>query len=54
MHYENFVYTSISTVVINAVIDRAVAFVILNPVLLLDTFNLFYCAMLQLKQAITQ
>ena len=36
--------TSISTPVINAAIDRAVVFVVLNPVLLLDTLDLFYCA----------
>ena len=36
--------TSISTIVINAVIDRAVVSVVLNPVLLLDTLDLFYCA----------
>ena len=36
--------TNISTPVINAAIDRAVVFVVLNPVLLLDTLDLFYCA----------
>ena len=36
--------TSISTPVINAAIDRAVVFVVLNPLVLLDTLDLFYCA----------
>ena len=36
--------TSVSTPVINAAIDRAVVFVVMNPVVLLDTLNLFYCA----------
>ena len=35
---------SISSPVINAVIDRAVVFVVLNPVVLLDSLGLFYCA----------
>ena len=36
--------TSISSPVVNAAIDRAVVFVVLNPVLLLDSLGLFYCA----------
>ena len=36
--------TSISSPVVNAAIDRAVVFVVLNPVVLLDTLDLFYCA----------
>ena len=36
--------TSISSPVINAAIDRAVVFVVLNPVLLLNSLGLFYCA----------
>ena len=36
--------TSISSPVVNAAIDRAVVFVVLNPVLPLDSLGLFYHA----------
>ena len=36
--------TSISSPVVNAAIDRAVVFVVLNPLVLLDSLGLFYCA----------